>query len=390
METNIMVYLSERNIRMLVRQELKEVLIEEGMLQDISDWAGRTGAGKVFKHSLGIAMLMAALKPTKIAEAEIPRTLGTDSEQVVDMFNELGIRNFNSLANDPFTPEDKELLQATHQKILPYRQQLEKIKQAKQVLEQQYQEATTPEEEAEVKARYEKLKKLESSTNSAISSTIKALEPLSEKLAQQGDLAGVVMKNALENDGKLSEIDTQKVALEMVQGFASGNEQAQMDLITAVNDTINSDIRKFAASVTKHAGYAGVPLSDEDAFKIAASYADLNEFGLPSNATRIDVLKALENNKHKLEGKHSDFQTVKKYNLDGQIFTQLNVSMKEIPEANLDNQELADAEKQTIDSYQAGLYTAEEVPQGSIPTGTGTSVTIKEIILKSIKRGKNV
>ncbi len=385
-----MVYLTEENIRKLVRQELQEVLIQEGIMQDITDWAGRTGAGKVFKNSIGIAMLLAALKPTEIAEAEIPRSLGTDSAQVVDMFQELGIKNFNSLANDPFTPEDKQLLQSTYQKIEPYQDTLKKIKEAKQTLEQQYQDAETPEQEAEIKGRYEKLKQLESKTNSAITTTLKALEPLSEKLAEQGDLAGIIMKNAFENDGDLNQIDTEKVALEMVQGFASGEKQAQEDLISSVNSSINSDIHKFAASVTRSAGYGGVRLSDQDAFKIAASYADLNEFGLPDNATTIDVLKSLESNKSKLVGKYSDFQTVKKYNLDGQIFTQLNVSMKNIPEANLDNQELADAEQDTISSYQAGLYTAEEVPQGTAPTGTGTSMTIKEMILKSMKRGKNV
>jgi hypothetical protein len=87
-----MVYLTEEVVRKIVRQELQEVLIEEGMMQDIADWAGRTVSGKFFKNTLGIAMMLAAMKPTEIAEAGLPNNLNLDNAQVQDIFQQLGIK----------------------------------------------------------------------------------------------------------------------------------------------------------------------------------------------------------------------------------------------------------------------------------------------------------
>lgn len=383
METNIMVYLTEEVVRKIVRQELQEVLIEEGMMQDIADWAGSGKLGKAFRNSIGIAMLLAALKPTEIAEAT-PANLGADSEQTQSLFQELGIKNFNALANDPFTPEDKKQLQSVYEKLRPYQERLEKIRAAKQTLEQQYQETDDEQRMAEIKSKYQQAKELEDKTGREISTVLGGLQSISDKVISQGDLTSIILKNAAENDGDLSQVDTQKVALEMIQKYAAGDTQAQGQILGTINDTINSDLVKFAGSVTRSAGYGGVPLNPQSAFEIAASYADLNDLGLPNNPTPIDVVKALDSNKGKLMGKYSDFQTTKKYNLDGQLLVQLNGAMKENPDGYLDRQELEAAEQKTIDSYQAGLYTAEEAPANQ-------QVTVKEMILRSNKfRGKNV
>lgn len=393
METNIMVYLTEEVVRKIVRQELQEVLIEEGIMQDIGDWAGRTIGGKFFKNTLGIAMLLAAMKPTEIAEAEMRGGLNTDSAQVQNIFQELGIKNFNALANDPFTPEEKQQLQAGYDRIRPIQATLQKIRDAKQTLEQQYQETDDEQQEAEIKAKYLKAKEMEEQVNRQLSREIDSLKPLSEKILQQGDLTGIIIQDAVDNDGDLSQVDTQRVALEMVQKFASGDQEVQSKILGSINDTVNDDLTKFANSVTRSAGMTNVPLSSQAAFEIAAAYAELNEFDLPANPTTIDVVKALDANKDQLLGKYSDFQTTKKYNLDGQLIVQLNVAMKGNPDGYLDREELATAMDQTMDRYQAGLYRAEEVPADQAPsaTGTGTQVTVKEMILRSNKfRGRYV
>lgn len=388
-----MVYLTEEVVRKIVRQELQEVLIEEGVMQDIADWAGRTVSGKFFKNTVGIAMLLAAMKPTEIAEAEMRGNLNTDSAQVQDIFQELGIKNFNSLANDPFTPDEKRQLQAGYDRIRPIQATLQKIRDAKQTLEQQYQETDDEQVEAEIKAKYLKAKEMEEQVNRQLSREIDMLKPLSEKILQQGDLTGIIIQDAVENDGDLSQVDTQRVALEMVQKFASGDQEIQSKVLGSINDTVNTDLIKFANSVTRSAGMTNVPLSSQAAFEIAAAYAELNEFDLPVNPTTIDVVKALDANKSQLVGKYSDFQTTKKYNLDGQLIVQLNVAMKGNPDGYLDREEMATAMDQTMDSYQMGLYRAEEVPADQAPsaTGTGTQVTVKEMILRSNKfRGKYV
>lgn len=388
-----MVYLTEEVVRKIVRQELQEVLIEEGVMQDIADWAGRTVSGKFFKNTIGIAMMLAAMKPTEIAEATLSNNLNTDSAQVQDIFQELGIKNFNSLANDPFTPDEKRQLQAGYDRIRPIQATLQKIRDAKQTLEQQYQETDDEQVEAEIKAKYLKAKEMEEQVNRQLSREIDMLKPLSEKILQQGDLTGIIIQDAVENDGDLSQVDTQRVALEMVQKFASGDQEVQSKILETINNTVNDDLIKFANSVTRSAGMTNVPLSSQAAFEIAAAYAELNEFDLPANPTTIDVVKALDANKSQLLGKHSDFQTTKKYNLDGQLIVQLNVAMKQNPDGYLDREEMATAMDQTMDRYQMGLYRAEEVPADQAPpaTGTGTQVTVKEMILRSNKfRGKYV
>lgn len=387
-----MVYLTEEVVRKIVRQELQEVLIEEGIMQDIGDWAGRTIGGKFLKNTLGIAMMLAALKPTEIAEATAPN-LGADSAQVQNIFQELGIKNFNALANDPFTPEEKQQLQAGYDRMRPIQATLQRIRDAKQTLEQQYQETDDKEVEAEIKAKYLKAKEMEEQVSRQLSREIDTLKPLSEKILQQGDLTGIIIQDAVDNDGDLSQVDTQRVALEMVQKYASGDQEVQSKILGTINDTVNDDLTKFANSVTRSAGMTNVPLSSQAAFEIAAAYAELNEFDLPANPTTIDVVKALDANKDQLLGKYSDFQTTKKYNLDGQLIVQLNAAMKGNPNGYLDREEMATAIDKTMDSYQAGLYRAEERPEGEAPaaTGTGTQVTVREMILRSNKfRGKYV
>ena len=388
-----MVYLTEEVVRKIVRQELQEVLIEEGIMQDIADWAGRSIGGKFIKNTLGIAMMLAAMKPTEIAEAEMRGGLNTDSAQVQNIFQELGIKNFNSLANDPFTPEEKQQLQAGYDRMRPIQATLQKIRDAKQTLEQQYQETDDKEVEAEIKAKYLKAKEMEEQVSRQLSREIDTLKPLSEKILQQGDLTGIIIQDAVDNDGDLSQVDTQRVALEMVQKYASGDQEVQSKILGTINDTVNDDLTKFANSVTRSAGMTNVPLSSQAAFEIAAAYAELNEFDLPANPTTIDVVKALDTNKNQLLGKYSDFQTTKKYNLDGQLIVQLNAAMKGNPDGYLDREEMATAIDKTMDSYQAGLYRAEERPEGEAPaaTGTGTQVTVREMILRSNKfRGKYV
>ena len=388
-----MVYLTEEVVRKIVRQELQEVLIEEGIMQDIADWAGRSIGGKFIKNTLGIAMMLAAMKPTEIAEAEMRGGLNTDSAQVQNIFQELGIKNFNSLANDPFTPEEKQQLQAGYERMRPIQATLEKIRNAKQTLEQQYQETDDKQQEAEIKAKYLKAKEMEEQVGRQLSREIDSLKPLAEKILQQGDLTGIIIQDAVDNDGDLSQVDTQRVALEMVQKFASGDQETQSKILNSINSTVNDDLTKFAHSVTRAAHMTNVPLTSQAAFEIAAAYAELNEFGLPANPTTIDVVKALDANKHQLLGKHSDFETTKKYNLDGQLIVQLNAAMKENPDGYLDRDEMQTAMDQTIGRYQAGLYRAEEVPADQAPsaTGTGTQVTVKEMILRSNKfRGRYV
>lgn len=349
---NIGVYITENQIRTVIREELETVLLEEGM----SDYAK-----KVFKNSIGIAMMLAALKPTEIAEATIPN-LGADSEQAQDIFKDLGINNFNALANDPYTPEDKKELQAAYQKMRPFQDRLQKIIQAKQALEQQFQETEDKQEAAAIKEKYTKLNDLQQKTSQALTTITAGLGPIAEKVLEQGDLTGIVIENAIENGGDLSQVDTQKVALDMVQKIASGDKKAQSQVLNSINDTVNTDLVKFAGSVARSAGYGGVPISPQAAFQIAASYADLNDLGLPQNPTTIDVVRTLANNKDKLLGKHSDFQTTKKYNLDGQLMVQLNVAMKENPDGYLDRQELEDAENTALKMYGDGFYTATEQP----------------------------
>jgi len=388
-----MVYLTEEVVRKLVRQELQEVLIEEGIMQDIGDWAGRTVGGKLFKNTLGIAMLLAAIKPTDIAEAGLQGNLNTDSTQVQNIFQELGIKNFNALANDPFTPEEKTQLQTGYERIRPIQAELQKIRDVKKILVQRYHEADDEEKGAEIKAKYLEAEELEEERGEKLRTELHLLKPLINKISKQGDLIGIIIQDAVDNDGDLSKVDTQKVALEMVQKFASGDQKVQSKILGTINDTVNDDLTKFANSVTRSAGVANVPLSSQAAFEIAAAYAELNEFDLPANPTTIDVVKALDANKGQLLGKYSDFQTTQKYNLDGQLIVQLNVALKGTPDGYLDDDEMTTAINKTMDSYQAGLYRAEEAPAHQAPsaTGTGTQITVKEMILRSNKfRGKYV
>lgn len=379
---NIGVYLTEQQIRNLVREELETVLIEEG----VGDYLKKT-----LNTTMRIALVLAALYPTKIAEAEFSGGLGQDSTQIQNIFQELGIKDYNSLSNDPFTKDEKIELQAGYARIRPVQAKLQKIRDIKQTLEQQYQETDDKQVEAEIKAKYLKAKQIEEEVSRELAREIASLDKLAKKILQQGDLTSIIIQDAVDNDGNLSQVDTQKIALEMIQKFASGDQEVQSKILTTVNDTVNTDLTKFANSVTKSAGMTNVPLSSQAAFEIAAAYAELNEFDLPVNPTTIDVIKALDANKDQLLGKYSDFQTTKKYNLDGQLIVQLNTAMKENPDGYLDREEMAIAIDQTMDKYQAGLYRAEEVPAGQAPstTGTGTQVTVKEAKLNKIRQRLN-
>jgi len=379
---NIGVYLTEKQIRNLVRQELEAVLLEEGM----GDYVKKT-----INTTMGIALILTALYPTKIAEAEFSGGLGKDSTEAQNIFQELGIKNFNALANDPFAKEEKKQLQAGYERIRPIQATLQKIRDAKQILEQQYQETDDEQAEAEIKAKYLKAKEMEEEVNRQLSIEIDSLKPLAEKILQQGDLTGLIIQDAVDNNGDLSQVDTQKVALEMIGKFASGDQEVQSKILGTINDTVNTDLTKFANSVTRSAGMTNVPLSSQQAFEIAAAYAELNEFDLPANPTTIDVVRALDANKDQLLGKHSDFQTTKKYNLDGQLIVQLNVAMKENPNGYLDREELATAIDKTMDSYQMGLYRAEEVPADQAPsaTGTGTQISVKENKIRKLRQRIN-
>jgi len=380
---NIGIYLTEKQIRTLVREELKAVLIEEG----VGDYAKKT-----LNTTMGIALILAALYPTQVAEAEFSGGLGQDSTQVQNIFQELGIKNFNSLANDPFSPEEKQKLQAGYERIRPIQATLQKIRDAKETLRQQYQETDDKQQEDEIKEKYLKAKEMEEQVGRQLSREIDMLKPLSEKILQQGDLTGIIIQDAVENDGDLSQVDTQRVALEMVQKFASGDQEVQSKILGTINDTVNTDLIKFANSVTKSAGMTNVPLSSQAAFEVAAAYAELNEFNLPANPTTIDVVKALDANKDQLLGKYSDFETTKKYNLDGKLIVQLNVAMKENPDGYLDREEMSTAIDKTMDKYQAGLYRAEEVPADqapSSPTGAGTQIPVKENKIRKLRQRIN-
>ena len=59
---NIGIFVTENQIRNLIREELETVLLEEGILNK-----------KTLTNAIGISLLLAALKPTEVAIAELPK-----------------------------------------------------------------------------------------------------------------------------------------------------------------------------------------------------------------------------------------------------------------------------------------------------------------------------
>jgi hypothetical protein len=350
---NIDIFITENQIRNLIREELETVLLEEGILSK-----------KTLTNAIGISLLLAALKPTEVAIAELPR-LNSTAQEIQNTFNELGIKNFNALANDPLNKDQKEVVKSVYEKLAKYKEALEIIKTNKETLNQQYQQTDDENEIEKIKQQYQQQLKREQEISSNIATVMKPLDSVAEQLMQQGDLAGIIMRDTFDNNNDLASVDTNKVATEYLQKAASGDKEYQSKIIDSINSNVNDDLQRFAGSVVKASGQSH-QLSNDDAFKIAAAYADLNDLGLPKNPTAIDVVYTLSNNTGKLMGKFDDFKTPKLYNKEGSLITQLNVAFKENPDGYLDSNELADVDQNVVDRYQSGLYTAEEVPKGQV------------------------
>jgi hypothetical protein len=351
---NIGIFITENQIRNLIREELETVLLEEGVLSK-----------RTLTNAIGISLLLAALKPTEVAIAELPK-LNLAAQEIQNTFNELGIKNFNALANDPLDKNQKQAVKSVYEKVTKYKEALEIIKINKETLNQQYQQTDDENEIEKIKQQFQQQLKTEERINGNITTVIGLLDPIAEQLIQQGDLAGIIMRDTFENNNDLASIDTNKIATEYLQKVARGDKEYQSKIIDSINSNINDDLQKFAGSVVKAATGKSQQLSNDDAFKISAAYADLNDLGLPKNPTTIDVVYTLSNNTSKLMGKFDNFKTPKLYNKEGSLITQLNTSFKENPDGYLDNNELADVDKNVIDRYQTGLYTAEEVPKEQV------------------------
>ncbi len=348
---NIGVYLTEKQVREVVRQELLEVLEikqEDNLLAEASN-------GKFIGNGIGLAVFLATLQPTVVANAELPRMM-QNAQEFNAAYNELGFKNFESRTFNPYTgtseeaEEIRERLKQVLTKTIPLQKRQEEVKNELTQLSQEYELNQTEEKYNQIIEKQKEKKQLEKDIGVHFAS----VKDLSDLIVKEGDLTSMIIRDTIEAGGDISSIDTQQVAREYLAKFAKGDKQAQTKIANLVFNDIKDDIQKIATSVVAQDAKfkqdfiptQGVGL--EKSFEIAAGYANIKYAEqMPKNPTMIDVIYVLSNDKDL----SLNLDTPKSYDNKGSIMTQFNVMFRQNDFTNLNSDELSKATEMVGDNY---------------------------------------
>lgn len=348
---NIGVYLTEKQIREVVRQELLEVL----EIKQEDNLIAEANIGKFIGNGIGLAVFLAALQPTVVANAELPKMM-QNAQEFGATYNELGFKNFESRTFNPYTgtseeaEEIRERLKQVLTKTIPLQKRQEEVKNELTQLSQEYELNQTEEKYNQIIEKQKEKKQLERE----ISAELSNVKDLSDLIMQEGDLTSMIIKDTIEAGGDISSIDTQQIAREYLAKFAKGDQEAQTKIANLVFDDIKDDIQKIATSIlAQDAKFKqdfiptqGVGL--EQSFEIAAGYANIKYAEqMPKNPTMIDVIYVLSNDKDL----SLNLDTPKSYDNKGSIITQFNVMFRENDFTSLDSDELSKATEMVGDNY---------------------------------------
>ena len=335
--------LTEQQIRQVIREELKDFLLEEGIAKTIG-------------NAIGIAAMLKVMEPTAIAQDPLRHTPSyqADVKKAVD---ELGIKDLKSMIKGELGKTQPQVLQTIQDSNKLY----DFFKQ--QDIDLAHTESTPNSKMADIIKKYKQNPKSLSQDEMKVYQAREKFKALGYAISQNNKLTtlGSISQRLLTTADPSSKDTLQDLGTDMVANL-SKDEKAKETLLNIFIQDVFSDLRSVGQTVVN--GYTpegqlkptSQSIDDDTAFKLAAVYANANDM-LPNQESYswVDVDKALIANKDKLY-RIGNVNADESWNFNAKLPLTVAAETKVFTKAELEdwtNQVLSNPQ------YQANMYTAE-------------------------------
>lgn len=337
---------TEQKIRQVIREELTQYLIGEGLMNNTS---------KLLRNAIGFAAMLKAMEPSVIAQDKLNQTTGYQ-KQTASAVDELGIKDLDLMVKSELGEEQPEILKTIQDTAKVY----DRFKNAGIDLGDDFAMKQIEDKIKSNPKNVTDLEKLAYTTSKKLKIAGAAIAR-NEKLKTLGPLSQELMKTV----DPSSEKSLEQIGRDMIANL-SKDEHAKEALLNLFVQEINSDLNSIGQAIAS--GYTPEGelkptsgIGQEDALKLAAVYANVNDM-LPKNQSEfswVDVDKALLSNKDKLY-RIGKVNADEHWNLDAKL-PQTVANHKVFT-----NKELEQWTNEFVDKYGQNMYTSEYKQDGSL------------------------